>query len=121
MLRYLLPVILVLLSACSKDTAPPNVIGTWQYSDDRLLTHMTYRSDKTFETDVTLNGKYLGKASGIWTLTGDTIDYVYTASGLERIPVGTKDRDVVASATPEKIVLKNAGDNYLNYYKVDPQ
>lgn len=121
MLRKIVILVVCLLCACEKPPVSNDLVGRWQYIDDRLMTKMIYHSNYTFETEVTVNGEYLGRASGIWKMTDDTIDYVYTASGLERIPVGTRDRDIVVSVADGKLVLHNAADDNVLYLKISAE
>ena len=93
------------------------LIGHWSYADEHLISEYTFREDGTFTGQVTQDTKVIWTFAGKWSLTGDTLNYEYTKSSLERIPVGTTDHDKLLEVTKDHYIIEARDSSKRKYSK----
>lgn len=111
--------ILMCVFSISAYCGDSRLIGTWQSQTAAdLVTTITFLADQTFEGQVERNGISEWKFKGRWQVTDDTIEYEYLESSLDRIPVGTKDSDVLLGLGENKLILKTRASKKVEYIRV---
>ena len=65
--------------------------------------------DGSFIGQLTQDEKVLWAYAGKWSLDGDTLNYEYTKSSIDRIPVGSKDHDTLTEITGEYFIIQASG------------
>ncbi len=74
--------------------------GTWQFSDERATTTMTFTPAGRFHgVLVHADGSREWKFGGRWWHEGDKLHYEYQQSSDPRIPSGLRDRDEIKAVT----------------------
>ena len=121
MSRFTIFLFAFLMPLCAQAIDSTTVIGKWRYFDGKLLSSdMIFHKGNAFETRVTINGKFLGTASGVWHIEGKTIRYRYTASALSQIPANATDQDTIESLTSKQLVLLTRSGATHTYARIEP-
>lgn len=97
------------LLTCAASLASPTkdqLIGHWRCTHKQLTSEHTFRADGTFTGSVAEDGKVAWTYAGKWSVVGNILNYEYTESSLERIPVGTIDRDKLIEVTKDYYVIE---------------
>jgi hypothetical protein len=117
MKRSFVIVLLTCAAAMANPTKDP-LIGHWRTGDQKLGDEHTFRVDGTFAGHVTEDGKVAWQYSGKWSLVGNILNFEYTKSSLERIPVGTTDREKLIEITKDYYVIEERDGNRDKYSRV---
>ena len=94
------------LSLAIAGTANNWIVGHWRYAKEGRSSDCTYRGDGTFTGNVALQGKVVWVFAGTWSIDGDMLNYQYTQSSVERIPVGTTGGDKLVEITSDHFTLE---------------
>ncbi|HEV3409657.1 MAG TPA: hypothetical protein VG095_05150, partial [Chthoniobacterales bacterium] len=78
----------------------------------------TFMEDGTFHGSVGRKGQVVWAFSGKWSLDGDTINYEFSKSSLERVPDGTTDRDKLVEITKDAYVIEARDGKRRTYSRV---
>ena len=112
---------IIVLLTCAAAIASPTkdqLIGHWGYGDEKLGSEHTFRADGTFTGTVIKDGNVAWRYAGKWSLVGDILNYEYTESSLERIPVGTTDRDKLIEITKDYYIIEARDGSRRKYSRV---
>ena len=107
------------LSANEKDVqpdSPPN--DSPSVADEHQSAEYTFRGDGTFTGQLAQDSKVVWTYAGKWSLAGDTLNYEYTKSSVERIPVGTTDHDKLVEVTKEHYTIEARDGSKRKYSKI---
>lgn len=108
------------LGACTSSVNPDAIVGSWRYSDGkRIVSEITFRSDRSFNGRITLEGKTYGEAQGKWSVTGNTLNYFYTSSSLPRVPSNAVDKDTIKQITSTYFIILSRSGEVRQYERVD--
>ncbi len=84
-----------------------NLSGTWVDEKPNIKMVITHELNNEFYGSIKQNDRIVWSYAGTWELVGNTLYYTYTKSSLSRIPVGTKNKDVII----------NIGCGYKTFYE----
>ena len=94
------------------------LVGHWRYTDANQTCDMTFAADGTFSGKISRDGAVAWKYAGKWSLADTNLNYEYTESSLERIPVGTTDRDTLVEITKDYYVIEARDGSRRKYARV---
>ena len=94
------------------------LVGRWQYADQNQSCALQFRKDGTFAGKAKLKGGVMWKFSGLWSLAGNLLNYTYTESSLDRVPVGSIDQDKLIEITKEHFVVKAFDGSQRKYTRI---
>jgi len=94
------------------------LIGHWQASHEGFLSDYVIQNDGTFTGYLAQDGKTIWTCAGKWDLNGKTVNTVLTRSSSDKVPVGTKDRQVVVEVTNEFCRLRLQNGSIMKYSKM---
>lgn len=93
-------------------------IGHWRYVNESIINDLIFSDHGTFAGTITDDGKITFRFAGTWSLDGETLSYKYTESTLERIPVGTTDRDKLIEITDQHFVVEVGNGARQKYSRI---
>src|SRR5262249_21750645 len=98
-----------LLSPASNFNASQLVAGWKSVDPERKLTsNLNFKHDGTFTGNLEFDGQSNGDFSGKWKLKDGTLNYEYTASLNQNIPVGMIEHDRMIELTKDQYTVENA-------------
>ena len=119
-MKTILALTFCLLSACASPPPGPGdgIVGEWRYADKIQSCHYVFSRDGSFNGDVIYRGKAISKFTGRWAISGDVLQYTYTADALGRIPAGATDKDKLLSVKKEFFVIQAADGSRRQYDRI---
>ena len=109
---------LLLLCALSAAIAGPSkswILGHWRYAEENHSADETFCADGTFTGNVAIGGTVVWRYSGTWSIVGDMLNYQYTQSSLQQIPVGKTGGDKLIEISKDHFVLQTANQEQHTY------
>ena len=66
-----------------------SLVGHFRYADINQSSEYTFRDDGMFTGNVTLHKKIVWECAGTWAIGDGMLNYKFTASSVDIVPVGT--------------------------------
>ncbi|HEY6111979.1 MAG TPA: hypothetical protein VIV62_05655 [Chthoniobacterales bacterium] len=100
------------------DPTKSQFLGHWRHADENLSCDYTFAEDGTFTGNIAQHGTIVWMYAGKWSLAGDTLNYEFTKSSLEQIPVGTTDQDKIIEMTKDYYIIQARDGSRRKYSRV---
>ena len=121
-MKAVLVLISLLLSAACTTLESPGfarrLVGDWRYADQIQSCQYSFKSDGSFTGTVRQRKKLVSKFSGRWSITGQTLHYLYVSDVLGSIPAGATDQDQLLEIKKDYFLIQAANGERRHYRRV---
>lgn len=100
------------------DEREAQLVGHWRFANERFSYDYYFGDDGTFSGSVTRDGQLAWTFAGKYKLEGDTLNYEYTKSSLERLPEGTRDHDKLVEFDKDHYLIEAQDGMRRKYERV---